>query len=839
MIEMGGIEQTKEKCREARGMNWVLDFAQDVRYGIRMLRRTPGFTIVAILILGLAIAGNTTVFSAVDAFVLRQPPVREPERVVVVSSVDPANGWAADRAAVSARDYFAWRAQSTSFNSMAAAAFDHFTISGDGASPQWVAGARVSADFFNVVGVYPVLGRAIQPGENEAGHDQAIVLSNQLWQERFGGDPHAIGRSLNVNGNRYIVIGVMPRKFQLPGQFRAEFWVPLVPLRDNLFGSGRDARYLSVFARLKPRVTEGQAATEMQTIAQRLARAYPTTNRGWGANVRTLHQFEVADSGAQTALLFLSMAAGFLLLIACANLAGLLLARNTGRQRELSIRSALGASRLRLSRQILTECLLLAATGGGLGILLAIWGVSWLRSACNWNEDAIASAGALVIDAHVLIFTFAASLAAALLLGLLPAMRAARRDMGGGLRADGRTSSGGPRRTRLQQFLVAGQIALSLFLVIGAGLFVDGFVQEVRTSIGFNAHSLLTATIWLRGMEYFSPVRQRQFSERAQLRLAELPGVQSAALATDIPFDFPGEIHFTVEGHPVGNGAEEPSASYFAITPRYFATTEIPLLRGREFLPSDTASSPPVAIVNQAFASRFLDGRDPIGQHIRLDGRKQPSEVIGVVGDVREFLAQTDFRPELFVPLDQEPSSLLRAVVRTRTNDPASMADSVRQAIWAVDPNQAVTEVRTMDRVIADSGTGSDILVDMMGTFALLALFIAAIGVFGLLSYVVSQRTNEIGVRMALGSKPADILLLVLRRGMTLVVIGTGAGLFVGLALPKVIAAAFSQSGFGMLHSTLALTAGPIVLLAVGFAACWIPARRAMRMDPMVALRYE
>jgi predicted permease len=836
-LDLGGIEQTKEKCRDARKVSWIHDLVQDLNYGLRILRKSPGFTAVAVVTLALGIGANTTVFSTLNAFLLREPPVRRPDRVAVISSVNPANVWAADRTAVSALDYSDWHVQSTSFTGMAAADFDHFTVSGGGSAPQWVPGARVSASFFDVLGVYPSVGRPIQPDENQAGRDQVVILSDRLWQERFGGDPSVVGQFMQVNGNRCTVIGVMPREFQLP-QFQAEFWLPLVPLRDNLFGSGRDARYLYVFARLKAGLTERQANAEMQAIAERLAQAHPDTNRGWGAKVRTLHQFAVADSGSEVASIFISVAVGFVLLIACTNLTSLLLARNAARRQEFSVRSALGAGRLRLARQLLTECLLLSSAGGGLGILLAFWGVGFLRSETNWSEQVMTLARRMTVDSHALFFTLALSVTAALLSGLVPTIQGVQEHAGEGLKDRGH-SSAGPGRNRLQRLLVIGQLALSLFLLVGAGLFVDLFVEEVHASVGFNSHNLLAATVPLRGLQYFSPRSQKQFFERARQRLATLPGVQSVALATALPFSFPNYVQFTIEGHPVAQPAEEPGSGYFAISPAYFETTQIPLLRGREFASSDTLSSAPVAVVNQAFANRFFPGQNPVGQHIRLDGRKQSSEIVGVVGNIREYLGQTQLRTELFVPFEQEPSGTMSFIVRTRTDNPASISDSLPRVVWAVDADQAIADIRTMERVIADSAQGDNLMAGLMASFALLALFMAAIGVFGLLSYVVGQRRHEMGIRLALGSEPRQILRLVLRRGMTLVVIGTAAGFLAALALPKLVAASFSTADFGAVHSTFVLAAGPIILLLVGLGACYVPARRAVRVDPMVALRYE
>jgi predicted permease len=835
LIKLGGVEQTKESYRERRGVPFLETTLQDVRFGLRVLRKNPGVTLVAIVTLALGIGMNSTIFSVVSAILLRKPPVHDPGRVVMVSSVDPASTFAADRSAVSALDYLDWHAQSTAFSDMAAADFDDFTISGE-TTPQRVAGARVSPDFFRVLGVGPALGRTILQGEDEAGHDQVVILSDQLWKGRFGGAPEVVGRTVKINGNRYTVVGVMPGTFHL-WNFEAQVWTPLAFSPENLRPSARSQRSLRVFARLRPGVDERHATAEMQTIAQRIAQSHRDTNEGWGASVMSLQRYTIADANATAASAFLMAAAVFVLLIGCANLASLLLARNSARQREFSIRATLGAGRSRLARQLLTECVLLSLAGGTLGVLLAFAGVRALRSQFNWNEYAVAMGKEVSVDVPVLIFTVTISLMAAILFGLVPALQISRRDASTSLKEGGRGTSGGRERHRLQRLLVVAQLALSLFLLVGAGLFVEGFLEEFRASTGLNPHNVLTASVSLRGLEYFQPQRQKQFFENVLHQLGSLPEVQSAAAASDLPYNFPGDVRFTIQGHPPVKPEERPNCGYFVVSPKFFAVTQIPLLQGREFAPSDNGSAPPVVIINDAFSKQFFADVNPIGAHVHVEGRPQNqwSEIVGVVGDVREFLGQAKPRPELFEPFLANPSGLMRLVVRTRT-DPASLSDALRHAVWAADPDQAVTEIRTMDRVISDSSTGDDLMSGLMAGFALLALVMAAIGIFGVLSYLVGQRTQEMGIRLALGAEPNQVLRLVLRNGMTLVGAGAGIGFLISLALPKLIAAGFENFRF---HSVWVLALAPIIVIVVGFGACYAPARRAMRVDPMVALRYE
>ncbi len=839
LLKLGGVEQTKQNYRERRSLPVIETTLDDVRFGLRVLRASPGVTLVAVVTLALGIGANTTVYSVVNGLLLRKPPVPAPDRVMVLSSVEPAKGaYAANRSSVSALDYLDWRAQSTSFASMAAADFDDFTI-GAKSTPEWVLGARVSASFFDAMDVYPALGRAFRRDEEEAGRDQVAVLSHELWQEQFGGDPGVIGRSMKVNGNHYTVIGIMPRGFRLGGQFQARFWIPLVPLRDNLSGSGRDARYLRVFARLKPGVDEHTANSETKAIAQRLAETHKATNEGWGADVMSLHEFSVADSNAETALIFLTGTVGFVLLIACTNLANLLLARNSARQREFSIRRALGAGRIRLARQLLTECIILSLIGGGLGVPLAYAAVRALRSHFNWNENALAMSKEVMVDGHVLIFTAVLSILAAILFGIVPAIHTACRDANEGLTDGARGATAGATRSRLQRLLVVAQVALSLFLLVGTGLFVELFIDEVHSSVGFESHNLLTAAVSLRGLAYLQANRQKEFFEAVETRLSSLPEAKAAALASTLPFDSPDSVRLRVEGHPVPRPQDEPRTGFIVASPEFFATTGIPLLRGRAFTAADRAESVPVVIVNEAFAKRFFGTEEPLGRHVQIDpsggARAQSSEVIGVCADINEFLGQQEPRPELYVPFASHPTGTMYLIVRTRTQ-PLEATDSLRRAVWAVDSDQAITSLRTMDRAISDSSQGDSLMSGLMGSFALIALFMAACGIFGVLSYLVGQRTHEMGIRLALGAKPSQILGLVIRNGMALVGAGTGLGLLFSLVLPRLVAASFE--GISNLH-IWALLAAPAVLALVGFLACYVPARRAMRVDPMVALRYE
>lgn len=833
----GNVALLKEVCREMWTFAPLETFWQDVRYTLRMLRKSPGFTAIAVITLALGISVNTTIFTVINGVILRKPPVHAPDSLMIVSSVDPSGTFNPDQSAVSTPDYHDWLAQSTSFSGMAYGEFGDVTISG-AANPDYVTQGGVSANYFDVLGVGPALGRTFVAGEDQEGHDSVVVLSDAIWKSRFGSDPNILGRTLKINGNSHTVIGVMPRSFHL-ANFPARIWTPLVLSPKSLFGQGRGYRHLTIFARFKDGVSPGQARSEMRIIAQRIAAAHPDTNRGWGASVKTLQRYSIEDSGANVALSFLMAAVAFVLLIACANLANLLLARNTARRREFSIRSVIGAGRIRIIRQLLTESLLLSVSGGMVGIALAYGLLRIILTQLNWNEDALAMAQEIVMDRQVLAFTLAICLLAAVLFGLAPALQISRGSFAATLREGGRGSTAGRGSHRLQRLLVAGQIALSIFLLVGAGLFVEGFIEETSAKKGLNPDRILTAEVPLRGLEYLNPTRQKQFTESILRRLQNLPGGSSAAVATDLPYNFPGDVHFTLAGHPPAQPSDRPHCGYFAISPGYFSTFQIPLLQGRELTNSDTADSPQVVIVNEAFARQYFPHDDPVGHQLVVgqdaSAAPKPSQIVGVVGNFDEFLGQVKPRPELFVPLDDNPSSVIWLAVRT-DGAPLNFADSLRGAVWAIDSNQAITEVRTMDRVITDSSTGDNLLSELMGSFAAIALALAAIGIYGVLSYLVGQRTHEMGIRMALGARPGEVLRLVVRHGMTLVGSGVAIGFLLSLALPKLVAAEFQEFYF---RSGWVLILAPPIVLLVGLAACWVPARRAMRVDPMVALRYE
>ena len=836
-LEFGGIERAKEECREARGINLLESLMQDIGYGLRMLRKNPGFTGVAVLTLALGVGVNTTIFSFVNAVLLRKPPLPDPDRVMMLRSKNPTAVWAADRSPVSVPDFVDWRAQSTSFTGMVAESIDDFTLSG-GTEPKRVPGGRVSADYFAVLGLVPVLGRTFTQGEDQAGGQRVVMLGEGLWRQSFSADPEVIGRPVKINGEAYVVVGVVPSQFQL-WSFPADLWMPLVFTREQLAPQGRTARSLAVFARLKPGVGERQAQADLATIADRLAGIHPETNKGWGATVKTLQEYSIEDANVRTAITFLMATVTFVLLIACANLANLLLARNAVRRREFAIRSALGAGRARLARQLLSECLMLSFAGGGLGLLLAYFGGQVIRARMNWNEYAILLAKSVHIDVRVLVFTLIVSAASALVFGMAPAMNISRANLNDDLKEGLRTVTAGRRSHRFHSLLVMGELAVSLILLTGAGLFAKAFIEEMQTAPRMNPENVLTARVSLSGPTYAETSQQVAFFQETLRRFEDSPQVERAAITTDLPFTFIDDVRFTLEGHPNPTPDEQPAAGYYAVSPDYFATIQVPLLAEREFTASDNAASAPVVIVDTAFAHKYLADENPLGRHVRLGHIEAAgavwSEIVGVVAEVSEFRGQNTPRPHIFAPFLARPQSTMHLVLRTRTQ-PSSFGGALRRTVWAVDKDQAVTDVKTMNLVVENSVQGDDLMAGLMSSFAGMSLVLAAVGIYGLLAYLVGQQTHEIGIRMALGARRSEVLRLVLRGAMSLVLPGAAAGFLVSLALPRLFAASFT--GYRV-HAGSILLGAPLVVILVAFFSCYVPARRASRVDPMVALKYE
>ena len=831
-LEIRGVERSVQQdpvpMGIERGANIIGDLAQDLHYGVRMLVKNPSFTIVAVLALALGIGANSAIFSVVNTVLLRPLPYKNPGRLVMLWEEATHLGF--PKNTPSPANFIDWRAQNTVFEAMAAMVERSFNLTGVG-EPERFDGRRVSANLFDLLGVQPQLGRAFRAEEDKPG-SRVVILSNGLWQHRFGGDPRVIGQAVSLNGESYTVIGVMPGSFQFPTR-RDQLWVPLA--FDAKEAASRGNHFLEVIARMKPGVTLQQAQAEMSTIAARLAQQYPEENLRVGSVVTALQEQVVGD--IKPALLVLLGAVGFVLLIACANVANLLLARAAARQKEIALRLALGAGRSRLTRQFLTESVLLAVIGGAVGLLLSIAGLRVLKT---FIPDTISQAQAVSIDAKVLVFTGLVALVTGIIFGLAPAMQVSHLDINDTLKEGGRDAAGGTRGNRIRALLVIGEIAVSFVLLMGAGLLINSFMHLRNLHPGFRANHLLTMKIPLSEVKYPDKERRSPFYAEVLRRVQALPGVQSAAVAGNLPLTYDGDsMPIGIEGRTDPPPDQRPDVILRVVGPGYFSTMGIPLVRGRDFREQDKADSARVVIVSEKTARHFWPGENPIGKRLKpgSTNRNIPwIEIIGVVKDVRQNDFVSEPKMQMYMPYQQLNSFAPNALV-VRTNvEPLSLAGAVRNAIWAVDKDQPVSNLRSMDEIVSEAVARQRFSMLLLGIFAALAMVLAAVGIYGVMSYSIAQRTREIGLRIALGAQKSDVLKMILRQGLRFVAAGLAIGLAASFALTRVMASLL----FGISATDPATFVSiSLVLIAVALLASYIPAVRAMKIDPMLALRYQ
>ncbi len=825
----GGVEQSKEQCRDARRVRLFEELWQDLRYGLRMLWKNPGFTLIAILALALGIGANTAIFSVVNTVLLRPLPYKDPDRLVMVWEDNTKKGFPRDTPAPA--NFIDWRDQNQVFEGMAAIAEQSFNLTGIG-EPERIDGRRVSASLFPLLGVEPQLGRAFLPEEDSPGGSRVVILSYGLWQRRFGSDVNITGKPLTLNGESYTVVGVMPPHFQFPSR-EDQLWVPIAFTSQG--AANRGGHYLEVIARTKPGITLEQAQAAMNTIAARLQQQYPDQNTDIGAVVIPLHEQVVGD--IKPALLVLLGAVGFVLLIACANVANLLLARAAVRQKEIALRVALGASRLRLIRQFLTESILLAALGGAVGLLLSLWGVNLLKAFVPEN---ISQAHAVTIDAKVLGFTVMVSMLTGLIFGLAPATQASNFNLNETLKEGGRDSAAGSRGNRIRGVLVVAEVAVSLVLLVGAGLLINSFLRLRNVDPGFRADNLLTMRLVLPRQKYPDQTRRTDFYTDLIRRVEALPGVRSAAVTNWIPLVPQGDSQgISIEGRPDPGPGKNPIVVTRVISPHYFSTMGIQLSQGQQFGEQGRPDSPRVAIISEAMAQRFWPGEDPMGKRFKTGGFNSPNpwmEIVGVTKDVRQVKLDADPKPQMYVPYTQ-PEFFVPSHLVVKTNvEPGSLAATVRRTVWEIDRDQPVSNVSTMEEVLSESVARQRFTMLLLCVFAATALALASIGIYGVMSYSVAQRTHEFGIRMALGARGLDVLKLAISQGAKLILIGVAIGLASSFILTR-----FMSSLLFDVTATDPLTFMGVSLLIVVIAlvACFIPARRATKVDPLIALRYE
>ena len=809
--------------------NVITDLLHDLRYAARLQRKNPGFTIVAVIALALGIGANTAIFSVVNTVLLRPLPYKDPERLVMVWEDASRHGYPRDTPA--AGNYVDWRDQNQVFEGMAAIADTSFNLTGSG-EPERLEGRRVSVNLFPLLGVEPQIGRVFTAAEDQPGAQRVVLLSYGLWQRRFGGDPNIAGQSLTLNGESYVVVGVMPARFQFPSS-DDQAWVPIAFTQQEMANRGR--HYLEVLARLKPGVSLDQAQSEMSTIAARLQQQYPQFNAELGAVVQPLQEHLVGD--IKPALLILLGAVGLVLLIACANVANLLLARAAVRQKEIAVRVALGARRWRLIRQFLTESVLLSTVGGLVGLAIAYGGLVLLRAFIPEN---ISQAREISMDLKVLGFTFLVSVATGVIFGLAPAIQAARFNQIETLKEGGRDAATGGGGKRLRGLLVTAEVAISLVLLIGAGLLINSFLRLRNVDPGFRADNLLTMRIVLPKPRYEQFERRSAFYTDLVQRVQSLAGVRSAAITTNLPLYRQGNsISISVEGQPAPPPGQERIVVTRIISPGYFDTMSIPLLRGRNVTEQDTETTPNVVVISETMARRYWPGEDAVGKRIAAGRVTSPEDwiqVVGVVKDVRQFELNAEPKPQMYLSYRQagffEPRDL---VVKTDV-DPSSLAATVRKAVWEIDKDQPVSNIQTMEEILADSIARQRFSMLLLAIFGGVALVLAGVGIYGVMSYSVAQRTHEIGIRMALGAQTGAVLKLAVGYGMKLVIAGIVIGLIAAFALTRVMATLL----FGVTATDpTTFTLISVLLIAVAAVASYVPARRATRVNPIIALRYE
>ncbi len=800
----------------------------DLKYALRMLVKTPAFSILAIATLALAVGANSAVFSVINAVLLRPLPYEKPAELVNVFGAQPQLA----KAPTSPANFLDWKEQNQVFERIATYVGQGFNLLGDN-KPERVRGARVSADLFDLLGVRPAIGRSFHVEEEELGRNRVVVLSDEFWRSRFGGDPKSVGREITLNDQSYTVIGVMSPGFEFPSN-TTQVWTPIA-FRDTERAT-RDTNYISVLARLKPGVTLAQAQEQMTALAHQQAERYPESNTGIGVKLVTLSEQTLGD--IRPVLVVLFGAVIFVLLIACANVANLLLARAAERQKEMAIRSALGASRSRVVRLLLIESVLMALLGGAFGLVFAIWGVDLLVALKPVNLPRLSEIG---IDRGVFGFTALLSLVTGIGFGLVPAWQASRPDLNEGLKESSRGGTGGPGRQRFRGMLVVTEVALSLVLLIGAGLMIRSFARLLSVDPGFNPGNVLTAFISLPPSKYPEPPRQAAFFQVLIERTRNLPGVLSAAAVSDLPLFGGSSTSFDVEGRPSVPG-QRALIDYRLISSEYFQVMGMRLRKGRAFSDRDTLDSPQVVIINAITAARFFPGEDPLGKRIGLSGPADWREIVGVIGDVRNHGLDAEVKPEAYVPFLQNApgylagvASAMNVVLRT-ANDPRSAAPAFRSAVQSLDKDQPVSTISTMEAQLAESIAQRRFNMLLLAVFATLALLLAAIGIYGVLAYTVAQRTHEMGIRMALGASSADILKLVFAHAMVRTFTGVALGLAAAFGLTRLMSSLLYDVGPTDPLVFAGLTA---LLILVALVATYIPARRAMKVNPIEALRYE
>ncbi|MBO0861662.1 MAG: ABC transporter permease [Chloracidobacterium sp.] len=803
-------------------------FWQDLRYGARTLLKNPGFTLIAVMTLALGIGANTAIFSVVNGVLLSALPYPQPEQLAMVWCNNQRQGIPDD--ITSYPNFVDWRDRNKTFQGMAGVTSDRYNLTGTG-EPEEIRAATVSINFFKLMGVNPALGRAFTPEEEQPGRDRVVVLSHSLWQRRFGADPGILNKTITLSDEPYVVVGIMPSGFQFPE--KTEIWGPLAPDEGMRSDKARFGFFLPVVGRLKSGVTRAQAQADLDVIANQIEKQFPDM-AGYGVNVVPMLENTVGP--IRRSLMVLFVAVLFVLLIACANVANLLLARGSVRRREVAVRAALGAGRWRIVRQLLTENMLLAVLGGALGVLLAWWG---LRLLVNLKPANIPRLEDIRLDGRVLWFTLALSLLTGLIFGLTPALQTTHFKLSESLKEGSHTGTGGRRAQRIREIFIVVEVALTLALLVGAGLLVRSFWRLQRVDPGFRTDHLLTLRVTLWGSKYRQGAQAVSFYEQLQERLAALPGVVSASATSDIMLRrLATSAGFTIENRPRDPNELALELPFDRAQPNYFQTMGIQMLKGRAFTAQDSRDTPRVAIVNETFVKRYFPNEDPIGKRFTFGSGGPNARWITIVGVVRDTKRQGLDQPvriESWMPLAQMPAGSMDVVLRTK-GDPSPLGNVARETVWSLDRNLPIPSIQTLEQILSERVAQRRLNMLLLALFALVALILAAVGVYGVMNYAVTQRAHEIGVRVALGARTSDVLRLIVGHGMKLALAGVVIGLIATLVLTRLMASLLFDISATDPITFMAIAA---LLFMAALAACWIPARRASKVDPMVALRCE
>jgi len=795
---------------------------QDLRYALRMLTKKPLFTFIAIVTVALGIGANTAIFSVVNAVLLRPLPYHKSEQLIVVPTIT-ASG---EQDGMSVPEVLDFRARMQSVEDLVAFQSQSVNVTGSD-RPDRVRGAFVTANYFKFFNLTPVVGRTFIDGEDQQGSARLAVVNEKIWRERLSADANVEAKKLILNGEPYSIIGVVPASFKHPFDPDVEVWMPVSHFPG--FNNQRDARFVFTMGHLKPGVSLDQASAEANTIAGQLAQSYKE-NLGRGAKVQLFRELMVGD--VRPALWLLFAAVGVILLIACANLANLLLARGLSRQREIAVRAALGASRWRLIRQLLTETTVIGLVGGAAGVLLATWG---LYALLKLPQNFITAEEA-TLDARVLLFALGVSIVTGWLFGLAPALQLAKPQLQSFLKEGSRGTGASPGWNRVRGGFVVFQVALSLLLLVSAGLLIRSFDKLLRVNVGFKPEQLLSLEYRLPRNKYRTPDVQWNFHRQVTEQIAQVPGVSSVSLVRGLPFSGNGgTTAIVLPDRELPKEGSEPEVMYNTVMPNYFETIGIPFVKGRTFGNEDTAESPRALIINQMMAERFWPGQDPLGKQIKFVPEGLTGTVVGVVGDAKQYWREERQQPQLYGAYSQDPGIFATVVMRT-TVEPMSLAEPVRQAIWRVDPDQPMWKVRTVEFLVNRSVADRKFLMALMGIFASIALVLTMVGLYGVVSYLVNQRTQEIGIRMALGAQMSQILRMVLRQGMVFVLLGVALGLAASSLVTRLMEKLLYQVSA---TDSVTFAAIAVLLISVALLACYFPARRATKVDPMVALRNE